>query len=59
MGLGAVLVQKVDGERRVVYFASISLFGTVKLVKEALPLRFFGPAKDLISTCMVYPSLTW
>ena len=55
VGLGTVLVQKVDGERRVVCFASIRLFGTVKLVKEALALRFFGLAKDLISTCMVYP----
>ena len=30
--------------------------GTVKLKRKHL--RLFGPARDLICTCMVYPSLT-
>ena len=60
VGLGAVLDQEVDGERRTVCYASRVLVtlnvGTLKLKRKYL--RLFGPARDLICTCMVYPSLT-
>ena len=60
VGLGAVLVQKVDGKLRAECYANRSLSGTEHRYSqtEKEHLRLFSPAKDLICTCVVYPSLT-
>ena len=60
VGLGAVLVQEVDGNAaQYVMLVEVLVtlnVGTVKLKRRHL--RLFGPAKDLICTCVAYPSLT-
>jgi len=60
VGLGTVLVQKVDGERRAVCYGSRSLSDTERRYsqteKEALALVW--SCENLFCTCMVYLSLT-